>query len=61
MCNKCGRFDDLLAGAGRRSCPVCGTNPPDDAKSCPQCGAPLPPAATVPGMPLHETKASGSR
>ena len=43
MCNRCGKFTELLAQQGRRFCPNCKTAAPDGAAVCPECGRALPP------------------
>lgn len=44
MCNKCGKFTELLASMGKRRCPHCGYVPSSSAETvCTQCGLLLPP------------------
>ena len=50
MCNKCGKFTELLKRKGKRLCPGCRTVAPDDADFCPECGRRLPPKFTAPGV-----------
>ncbi|MGI6217352.1 MAG: zinc-ribbon domain-containing protein [Coriobacteriales bacterium] len=50
MCNRCGKFDELLKSRGKRSCVSCGAEAPNGASICPSCGAPLPPEPLPPGV-----------
>lgn len=43
MCNKCGKFTDVLRMKGTRLCPGCKVAAPPDATHCPNCGRKLPP------------------
>ncbi|MBQ3105880.1 MAG: hypothetical protein IJC51_00160 [Eggerthellaceae bacterium] len=44
MCNKCGKFTELLKRRGTRLCPGCKVAVTGDAATCPECGRVLPPA-----------------
>ena len=51
MCNRCGKFTELLAAQGKRLCPKCRIVVEPDATHCPDCGRILPPPFTPPGPP----------